>query len=300
MKRPALIAVLTFLFLLSGIAQLHAAPTSISSSEVLLPIVNSGEKPKFHKVVALANGSAEIVAALGYANLLVGRDIASTMPLLARVPIDESGMQVSAEKVLSQKPDLILVDSNTSPGSALTTFKRAHIPLVNIADTFSLSEIAGKEAAIAQAIGVPKAGALLSAQLGALHAAPTGIKVAFLYLRGTSAIYLIGGKGSGADSLLEAIGMRDVGAEKLKLPFNALSSEELIKLQPDVLLLMTKGLTSVGGISGLVALPGIAQTPAGKYRRVVTVDDSLLLSFGPRTVPMAHMLGPLISAAAKS
>ena len=105
---------------------------------------------------------------------------------------------------------------------------------------------------------------------------------------------------SGADSLLKAIGMRDVGAESLKLPFNTLSSEELIKLQPDVLLLMSKGLTSVGGISGLVSLPGIAQTPAGQHKRVVTVDDSLLLSFGPRTVPMAQMLRPLIIAAAKA
>ena len=125
-------------------------------------------------------------------------------------------------------------------------------------------------------------------------------KGVFLYLRGTASIYLIGGKGSGADSLLNAIGVRDVGAENLKLPFNALSSEELIKLQPDVLLLMTKGLTSVGGISGLLALPGIAQTPAGQHKRVVTVDDSLLLSFGPRTVPMAQMLRPLIIAAARS
>jgi iron complex transport system substrate-binding protein len=172
--------------------------------------------------------------------------------------------------------------------------------MVNIASTFSLSGIKGKEIAIAKALGTPKAGSLLSSQIGTLRGAATGIKVAFLYLRGTASIYLIGGKGSGADSLLNAIGVRDVGAENLKLPFNALSSEELIKLQPDVLLLMTKGLTSVGGISGLVALPGIAQTPAGQHKRVVTVDDSLLLSFGPRTVPMAQMLRPLIIAVAHS
>ena len=286
-------------FLFSGITQVSATPENISSSAVVLPTVHSGESPKFHRVVALANGSAEIVAALGSLNILIGRDIASTMPILTNIPIDESGMQVSAEKVLSQKPDLILIDSNTSPSSALATFKQAHIPMVNIATTFSLSGIKSKEMAVANAIGTPKAGSLLSAQVRSVKGAATGIKVAFLYLRGTASIYLIGGKGSGADSLLNAIGVRDVGAENLKLPFNALSSEELIKLQPDVLLLMSKGLTSVGGISGLVALPGIAQTPAGGHKRVVTVDDSLLLSFGPRTVPMAQMLRLLIIAAAK-
>ncbi|MEJ0014076.1 MAG: hypothetical protein WDN07_00250 [Actinomycetota bacterium] len=78
-----------------------------------------------------------------------------------------------------------------------------------------------------------------------------------------------------------------------------LTAEELITLQPDVLLLMTKGLQSVGGINGLVQIPGIAETPAGKHKRVVTVDDSLLLSFGPRTVPMAKALRPLLIAASK-
>ena len=42
-------------------------------------------------------------------------------------------------------------------------------------------------------------------------------------------------------------------------------------------------LEDLGALSGLVELPGIAQTPAGKSRQVVAVDDSLLLSFGPRT-----------------
>jgi iron complex transport system substrate-binding protein len=46
---------------------------------------------------------------------------------------------------------------------------------------------------------------------------------------------------------------------------------------------MTKGLASTGGVKGLIALPGVAQTDAGKSKRIISVDDSLLLSFGPRT-----------------
>ncbi len=273
--------------------------TNISDTDIALPIIHSGETPKYKRVVALADGSAEIIAALGYKNILVGRDIASTMPALAQVPIDESAMQVSSESVLSQSPDLIFIDSNTSPATALATFKQSHIPMITISDSYSLGAIVSKEMAIASALGVPKAGALLASQVQALHYPNTGIKVAFLYLRGTASIYLIGGAGSGADSLLKATGFIDVGAAQLKLPFNALTSEELIKLQPDVLLLMTKGLVSVGGINGLVQIPGIAQTPAGRNHAVVTVDDSLLLSFGPRSVPMARALRPLLIAAAK-
>ena len=289
--------VFVILIVISPTAQ--AAVSDISASQISLPIVKSGETPRFKRVVALADGAAEIVAALGYKNILVGRDIASTMPELKNIPIDESAMQVSSEAVLAQHPDLILIDSNTSPATALQTLKSAKIPIVKIPSAFTLADIYAKESLIAKTLDVPKAGKALMAQVSALHFPKTGIKVAFLYMRGTASIYLIGGVGSGADSILQADGFTDVGAAHLKNPFNALTAEELITLQPDVLLLMTKGLTSVGGINGLVQIPGIAQTPAGKHKRVVTVDDSLLLSFGPRTVPMAKELRPLLIAASK-
>jgi iron complex transport system substrate-binding protein len=46
---------------------------------------------------------------------------------------------------------------------------------------------------------------------------------------------------------------------------------------------MEKGLESVGGVDGLLALPGVAQTPAARDRRVIVVPDGELLNFGPRT-----------------
>jgi iron complex transport system substrate-binding protein len=37
-------------------------------------------------------------------------------------------------------------------------------------------------------------------------------------------------------------------------------------------------------------LPGVAQTSAGKNSAVIDVDDSLLLSFGPRTPSLLEQL----------
>jgi len=264
-----------------------------------LPVVHSGEVASAKRVVALANGSAEIVASLGFTSILVGRDVASTMPELAKIPIDNPGHTVSTELVISQKPDLILIDANTSPATALDTLRKSGIRIVTIPSTFELKTIAQKELAIAIAIGAPKAGELLASQISAINNLAKPITVAFLYLRGTSSIYLIGGKGSGADSLIQAMGFTDIGAKNLSQPFSSMTAEGLIKLNPDVLLLMTKGLASVGGLNGLTQLPGIAQTSAGKHKRVVTVDDSLLLSFGPRTIPLIPKLrADIIKAAA--
>ena len=263
---------------------------TIGPSQIALPIVHSGEVSKYTRIVALANGSAEVIAALGYGKDLVGRDIASTMPELASVPIDNPGMQVSVETVLKAKPDVMIIDANTSPSSAITTLKKSGIKTVMINDAYAMSDILPKEKTLADLLGVPKAYAALSKAITSISFPKSKATVAFLYVRGTASIYLIGGKGSGADSLISTMGYTDVGAALYKTPFTDLTSEALIAMHPDVIMVMTKGLQSVGGLSGLLQLPGVAQTPAGLHKRVVAVDDSLLLSFGPRTAPMLPML----------
>ena len=60
----------------------------------------------------------------------------------------------------------------------------------------------------------------------------------------------------------------------------------------------TTGLESVGGIDGLVEIPGIAQTPAGRDRRIVTVEDGLLYSFGGRTARALELMIDQIYTAA--
>ncbi len=298
MKKTLVVTLISTL-LVSGCTTQKSVVSDISETSIALPIVHTSESPIAQRVVALANGSAEIVAALGYGHVLVGRDVASTIPELKDVPIDNPGHAISVEKVLSQNPDLILFDSNSSPSSAIQTLRTRGVRIVKISNPFNLTAVASKEKEVASALGTPHAGLALSEQISQSSYPKSPIKVAFLYVRGTSAIYLIGGKGSGADSLLSAIGMRDVGAERLAHPFNAMTAEELISMQPDVLLLMTKGLQSVNGIEGLLKLPGIAQTPAGKNRAVVTVDDSLLLSFGPRSVALLPQLRAAIEKASQ-
>ena len=299
MKLRAVLAIAILATSLTS-APAHAnSVINISTLSVALPVVHSGEVPAYKRIVALGNGAAEIVAALGYKKYLVGRDIASTMPELASIPLDTAGHQVSTEKVLSQNPDLIFIDSNTSPSTALATLKRSKVKMVSIPSAYTLADILPKERAIANALSTPKALALLSKKLTSYSNPVNSQKVAFLYLRGTASIYLVGGVGSGADSILKAVGYTDIGAANFKTPFTDLNAEALIKMQPDVILLMTKGLASVGGVKGLLQLPGVAQTPAGKNQRFVTIDDSLFLSFGPRTSEMMPLLRSAIAQVLK-
>jgi len=284
-KLSAVFVTAITLIALSGCASQQSTALDISDAKAVT--VRTTEVPGAERIVALANGSAEIISALGLKAHLVGRDIASTDKDLASVPVVTSGHQVIPEKIISLNPDLVLIDKSTGPQNALDALRSAGIKVVTTPEAWTLADIPAKVTAIADAIGTPVGGRELNSAMAAVTATlgnlTTRTRMAFLYLRGGSAIYLIGGKGSGADSLISAIGAIDVGAQQLKNPFNALTSEEMIALNPQVILVMTKGLASTGGVTGLIALPGVAQTDAGKSKRIISVDDSLLLSFGPRT-----------------
>ncbi|TQF68483.1 ABC transporter substrate-binding protein [Rhodococcus spelaei] len=244
----------------------------------------------------------ETVYALGLGDRLVGRDTAAKFPAVESVPnVTPSGASLSAEAVLALHPTVILTDTSIGPRSVQDQFRAAGIPVVYFDPTRTLAGVPTQIRAVADALGLPEQGRALSdrtaTQIAAARAmAPTDgtpPKIAFLYMRGP-AITMMAGPGSGADSLIEALGGVDAGtAAGLTEQFTPITSEALIAAAPDVFLMMTNGLESIGGLDGLAKIPGIAQTPAGKNRRVVDMADGALLSFGPRS---GDVLGALATA----
>ena len=288
--------------LLSGCSQSPVASSyTISQEDVRSISLTTDTALTASRVVVLANGVAEIIQSLNAQSIIVGRDISSTEDSLADIPIVTSGHQVLPEKVISLKPDLVLIDASTGPKAAIATIKAAGITVVETPESWSLEDLPIKVRAVGAAIGAQAQAELLIQELNSslkVSTVKSSPRVAFLYLRGTSSIYLIGGQGSGADSLLKAIGAVDVGAQSLAQPYNTLTAESLAALNPDVILVMSKGLESVGGVQGLLKLPGVAQTKAGKNSAVIDVDDSLLLSFGPRTPSLVEALADALSKVA--
>jgi iron complex transport system substrate-binding protein len=296
------VVIFVLALLLSGCSQSPVASSyTISQEDVRSISLTTDTALTASRVVVLANGVAEIIQSLNAQSIIVGRDISSTEDSLSDIPIVTSGHQVLPEKVISLKPDLVLIDASTGPKAAIATIKAAGITVVETPESWSLEDLPIKVRAVGAAIGAQAQAELLIQELNSslkVSTVKSSPRVAFLYLRGTSSIYLIGGQGSGADSLLKAIGAVDVGAQSLARPYNTLTAESLAALNPDVILVMSKGLESVGGVQGLLKLPGVAQTKAGKNSAVIDVDDSLLLSFGPRTPSLVEALADALSKVA--
>ncbi|MGW5210104.1 heme/hemin ABC transporter substrate-binding protein [Streptomyces sp. NPDC004051] len=244
------------------------------------------------RLVPLSGSLGEIVFTLGLGDRVVARDVTATFEEASELPVVTRGHDVSAESVLSLRPDLVIAEATSGPAEAMDQIRAAGIRVLVVAPAAGLDDVGPRIRAVADALGVPDAGRELTTRSEQrIDAVGDSVpnegprpRVAFLYLRGSASVYLIGGRGSGATSLIEAAGAVDAGAESgLEKDFTAITSEALVKAAPDAILVMAKGLESVGGVDGLVEIPGVAQTPAGMDRRIVSVEDGVLLTYGPRT-----------------
>ncbi|OKJ03318.1 heme/hemin ABC transporter substrate-binding protein [Kitasatospora sp. CB01950] len=262
-------------------------PVTVPSADGRQVTVDSVER-----IIPLSGSLAELVFSLGLGPHAVARDVSTTFEQAAQLPVITQAHEVSAEGVLSLRPTVVLADRSTGPAEAVQQIRAAGVPLIVVDDAKQLADIGARIDRVAAALGVPEAGVELKSRTeqqisevrSGIPAAAQRPRVAFLYLRGSASVFLLGGPDSGAPSLIEAAGGEDAGtAAGLTGDFTPLTSEALVKAAPDAILVMSKGLDSVGGVDGLLDLAGVAQTPAGLDRRIVSVDDGRLLSYGPRT-----------------
>lgn len=243
-----------------------------------------------------------IVFSLGLGPHVVGRDTSTAFPSALRLPVvTDRGHALNSEATLALHPTVVLVDEDTTPPQAVDHLRASGIAVVAFDRTRSVESTPPLIRAVAAALGVRDAGeALVRRTVSEIDTARASIPkpsgdptIAFLYIRGPRLI-LLAGPGSGADGLITALGGRDAGsAAELTGAFTAVSDEALLKANPDVVLVMTEGAESVGGIEGVLRLPGIADTNAGRARRVVQMEQTQLLAFGPDT-------GLVLGALAKS
>ena len=108
------------------------------------------------------------------------------------------------------------------------------------------------------------------------------VQAAFLYVRSPNQLFLLG-QGSVTQAMIEGAGAIDVVAASGLPGLVPLTPEALVAAAPDVLILPELGVTAIGGIDGVLGLPGVAETPAGQNGNFVVYEDTFFLNFGPRT-----------------
>jgi iron complex transport system substrate-binding protein len=268
---------------------------------IALALLSAGTAAADSSRIVVLNGDfTEVVYALGFGKRVVGVDTSATYPGAAtRLPKIGYQRALAAEPIIALNPTLVLGSTSAGPPAVIEQLRAAGKDVRIHPAATKLSDVGPKIRRIGKALGgvaVQRAKELAAkVELRIKRAKRTVTakrkpRVVFLYLRGQQ-VQQIGGRGSGADAMIGAAGGLDVGREAGIQGFRPLSPEALVELKPTHIVTLSASLQSVGGVNGLLQLPGVAQTPAGRQRNVLAFDDQEFLGLGPRA---PHALKALI------
>ncbi|SFS29070.1 cobalamin-binding protein [Pseudomonas sp. NFACC42-2] len=205
----------------------------------ILLLAFSAQGLAVERVVSLAPSLSEIVAELGAADLLVGVLDGGDRPVaLANVPSVGRYGQLDMERLLSLKPDLILLWPGSVGPAQREQLQRLNIP-VYVAEPHSLEQLTTQVQAIAEQLGRADTGRQLAAQLRQRLAQlrqryQRAEPVRVFYQVWNQPLYTVGG-GQIISDALSVCGARNV-FDDLKLPAPQVSIESVLQRNPEMIL----------------------------------------------------------------
>jgi iron complex transport system substrate-binding protein len=230
------------------------------------------------RVVTLGGSVTEIVYGLGQGGRLVGDDQSSLYPEAAtRLPRVGYYRAVPVEGVLALKPDLVLASEQAGPPEALKRLGEVGVRLVSVPDAPSVDSLKARIRAVAPA-GEQRVRDV-TRELAKAEAMPATRARALLLINRNGAPQGAG-RGTAAAEVMHLAGLANVldGQQGYK----PLSPEAIGALAPDLIIITRESLQASGGLDGFARLPGIAVTQAAAKRRIIVMDDLLILGLGPR------------------
>ena len=253
---------------------------------LLVPLAFAQER-----VVSLNGDITEIVFGLGLENQLAAVDVTSNYPAGANdLPNIGYHGALNAEALLAYEPDLVIASSAAGPAEVFTQLEAVGVRVAHLPEIAGIDTPVNNIRFVADLLGAPEAGEALMAQVEdkIAHAAelagqlPEPPRILFLYL-GSTQMQFAGGEGAASNAIINALGATDVGAEAGLRGFSPFGAELVVAGAPDVIIVTDRGLSAVGGMEGVLEVPGVAQTPAAQNGRIISFEDGYLINLGLRT-----------------
>lgn len=248
------------------------------------------------RIVSLSGDFSEIIWELGLGDNLVGVDLSSVYPPDVMLTKPKVGVEfrLLTEPILVLEPTVVIGDLDAAPPAVIEHVRQAGVPVVIFPRFSGVSAPAEKIRETARVLGVSETGDALAsrvqAEIDVVIALAADVvdrpRVAVVYVARPDTILLLG-SGSLLDGFLAAVGAQDVGplaGVDGMVPF---TPEAIVSAAPDIIITASRGIDALDGLDGFLALPGIAQTPAGRDRAILVYDDLYLLGLGPRTGQVA-------------
>ena len=254
------------------------------------------------RLVTVGGAITEVVYALGAEAQLVGTDTTSLYPAAAlKTPKVGYMRQLSAEGVLSLRPDALIATTEAGPPVVIDQLRGAGVKVELVEADHSWDELRAKVHAVGRASGREAAARALQAQLDAQWAeagrrvaqAPRKPRVLFILSHGASP--QVSGTGTAADAMIRYAG--GVNALAGFQGYRPMTAEGMAGAAPEVILTSEQSLEAHGGAQRFWERPELALTPAYRRRALVAMDALLLLGFGPRLPQAVRQLHERMLAA---
>jgi len=241
-------------------------------------------KKEAMRIVSLGGTLTEIVYDLGEEKQLVAVDVTSTYPEAASALTNLGHVSgIAAESILGSNPTHVIGFKDEIKPELVNQLKNAKIEVVLFDHDYSIAGAKKTILEVAKWLDKKEAGQKLADQIDAdvkalvkLKSAPA---VLFVYARGAGAM-MVAGDDTQMEKIIEIAGGKNaVGGFN---EFKPLTPEAVIAANPDLLLMFESGSQSLNGEAGMLEIPGLKMTTAGKKKQFLSMDGLLLSGFGPR------------------
>ena len=228
-------------------------PIVIFASLILFMIFNNNKKidnndikNKNEKIVSIGGSITETIFELGLGNLVIAVDQSSTLPSIVKeLPQVGYIRNISSEGVLSMMPTRVITNTDIGPEVAVNEIKSSGIKMKIYDAPKNLDDLKKNIIEIASEFDVEKNAKELINNIEVtknlidkkISTNDKKIKMVFI-MNPSNSSYTVAGSNTTADYLINILGGENIFSENFSF-YRSINKEELIKNNPDVILIAT-------------------------------------------------------------
>lgn len=258
------------------------------------------------KIVSVGSAVTEIIYALHAQDELIAVDTTSIYPAEAtQLPQIGYARTLSAENIIALAPTQFIATEEAGPPAVIQRIKDAGIPVSVLNAHYRYEEAVERINTLGKIIHRENEAKILANMMDTqwktlqqrIKSNPVRPRILFVLSHSPNQIMVAGNK-TGAQAIIQYANA--INAIQGFDGYKTLTPEAVISAQPDIVLFTSQGIDAIGGIENALRIPGISQTNAGKYRRILALDAVYMLGFGPRMPEAVNSLHQEILKSMKS
>ncbi|WP_281543935.1 ABC transporter substrate-binding protein [Grimontia sp. SpTr1] len=255
------------------------------------------------RIISAGSTVTELLFALGAEKEVVAVDLTSRHYLDGReIPVLGYHRQLSAEGLLALSPTHLVGSPEMGPETTLNLLKSAKVDVQKLPTGTSIEDFNQRVDSVASITGTEVKGAEIKADVAKkiemLNASAPEKRPSVMFMMMSDGRPLtVAGDETTVNTVIELAGGMNPAAKETT-SYKPLSTESIVEMQPEYILVSERTLSQVGGIEGMVKQqPLLSATPAFKNDNIIPISGYAILGgFGLASLDLATDLNKRIVA----